>query len=856
MPIDPSIQRKAAAMADEIQNLNQQHKDAIAAGQEQLKNKVEMLKAKKQQMLDAEKKREDATHAKSANEEADTREDLTQLVAEATGQGGFDYEKTVNDKLKKHGKADKGSKTAGSSADAPDAKFKHDGKEHNLEIKKDHKAMFGQIELHHDGKKWDISDNSKKKYPHTAKAITDTGFLHKVNKQWKKPSGDYNKDLQMGNVYHTHDDAEPIKHHYGKDRKTDYIQVGGHGFYHTGKDEAKLGSPELHGKTQLRARMKNRGTDKKTGKTKYGALVVMGLKDADKSHHDLDAKVKKEWYEELVGDMLNEARGSADKHWSIAQDHKEKASLAVKGSEPYHSHMVNHHESMSRYHEELGQSSHAQAHEEKAESHHEKAMEAAKSVKESDASWAASLEKKKEDRLTPNDKDKLNKVRAMLAKEKKPVKEAKYWSKTGKTAKHNETGEETHEYAEYDDEKGEATGKREYRNAKGKSMGESVEQIDEISKELAGNYYGKVNQQHVKKVGVKPNMYDRVEKDLGKKRKEGLDRAFNRLTKEEVQESALERFRAAAAERMKKHDDIEAKRKEEAEKGKENMSSAIDRLAKKVNEAHKIGDKVVIHKGPKDVVGKVGHVGEIRKRYAGDTKTYTIDHDQGSIQLKPTHFKSFKEDLDEARMSAAARLQRAFQREQEKSAASRKRAEELLNPPKKPEPVKESWYTEELTEDAKCFVHGYEAAHTGAPKKNPYEKGTKDYTEYEDGYAQGELARRRMQTEATNELSNKVATHKHSHVLQKIKNGEWEAMTDVTPGKHVEVRNTSTGQRKMVNVIAEEGEGGVPANNAGDGKIAGFAGDAGKKAVMTKKPLQRKTLQDFKKYVSQEHEEN
>jgi hypothetical protein len=703
MPIDPSIQRKADAMNDEIKNLNQQHKDAIAAAQDELKNKVDMLKGKKQQMLDAEKKREDATHATSANEEVDTREDLTQLVAEATGQGGFDYEKTVNDKLKKHGKADKGSKTAGSSADAPDAKFKHDGKEHNLEIKADHKAMFGQIELHHDGKKWDISDNSKKKYPHTAKAITDTGFLHKVNKQWKKPSGDYHKDLQMGNVYHTHDDAEPIKHHYGKDRKTNYIQIGGHGFYHTGKDEAKLGSPELHGKTQLRARMKNRGTDKKTGKTKYGALVVMGLKDADKSHHDLDAKVKKESHEGLVGEMINEARGSADKHWSIAQGHKEKASLAVKGSEAYHSHMVNHHESMSRYHEELGQSNHAQAHEEKAESHHEKAMEAAKGIKESDASWAAAKEKEKENRLTPNDKDKLDKVRAMLAKEKKPVKE-----------------------------------------------------------------------------------------------------------------SALDRFRAAAAERMKKHDEIEAKRKEEAEKGKENMSSAIDRLAKKVNEAHKIGDKVIIHKGPKDVVGKVGHVGEIRKRYAGDTKTYTIDHDQGSIQLKPTHFKSFKEDLDEARMSAAVKLQRAFERERMKSDASKRRGDELLgiNRNKEPEKhtpkknefdIKEAWYTQELMEDAECFTHGYEAAHTGAVKKNPYEKGTKDYTEYEDGYAQGEIARRRMQTEEA---------------------------------------------------IVEDGEGAVPANNAGDGKIAGFAGDAGKKAVMTKKPLQRKAIQDFKKYVSQEHEEN
>ena len=45
-------------------------------------------------------------------------------------------------------------------------------------------------------------------------------------------------------------------------------------------------------------------------------------------------------------------------------------------------------------------------------------------------------------------------------------------------------------------------------------------------------------------------------------------------------ESALEKFRKAAAEREKKHDEIEAKRKAAAKQGKENMSGAIDRLEK------------------------------------------------------------------------------------------------------------------------------------------------------------------------------------------------------------------------------------------------------------------------------------
>jgi len=51
----------------------------------------------------------------------------------------------------------------------------------------------------------------------------------------------------------------------------------------------------------------------------------------------------------------------------------------------------------------------------------------------------------------------------------------------------------------------------------------------------------------------------------------------------ELAESALERFRAAAAEREKKHDEIERKRKEDAAQGKENMSGAIDRLEKHLN---------------------------------------------------------------------------------------------------------------------------------------------------------------------------------------------------------------------------------------------------------------------------------
>lgn len=67
-------------------------------------------------------------------------------------------------------------------------------------------------------------------------------------------------------------------------------------------------------------------------------------------------------------------------------------------------------------------------------------------------------------------------------------------------------------------------------------------------------------------------------------------------------ESALDKFRAAAAERQKKHDEIEKQRQANAQQGKENMSGAIDRLEKSLNkESHEINHKQLL----KDPNGKV-----------------------------------------------------------------------------------------------------------------------------------------------------------------------------------------------------------------------------------------------------------
>ena len=219
---------------------------------------------------------------------------FSQFLMEKSGEGGFKYENQIADKLKKHGIMDKDTKTAGSSGDAPDAHMNINGKRHSLEIKQNKGAMFGQLELHHsDEKGWHVSPRSAAKYPATSSHPAVKKFVKHVNEKWGKPSGNYETDLKMGNVYGEHKDASPIAAHYHDDRKTPYVQVGGgHGLYHFSKDEAHLGTKQLSGNTQLRARMKPRGRDK-SGKRTYGSLIVMSLKgDVPKSHLNLDSDVK------------------------------------------------------------------------------------------------------------------------------------------------------------------------------------------------------------------------------------------------------------------------------------------------------------------------------------------------------------------------------------------------------------------------------------------------------------------------------------------------------------------------------------------------------------------------------------
>jgi len=75
----------------------------------------------------------------------------------------------------------------------------------------------------------------------------------------------------------------------------------------------------------------------------------------------------------------------------------------------------------------------------------------------------------------------------------------------------------------------------------------------------------------------------------------------DKLRKEEneLDESALEKFRKDSAEREKKHDEIEKKRQSDTAKGKEHMSSAIDRLEKHLNKENTL-DPLAATENPVD----------------------------------------------------------------------------------------------------------------------------------------------------------------------------------------------------------------------------------------------------------------
>ena len=112
---DQSLKRQTDAMTLQIQSLKDRSVTNASSSKDQLKTQIQTINDKKARMIDADKK-----HKATANLSAESTYPLDDddiiveaMLNEKAAVGGFNYEKEINDKLKKMGKADKDSTPKG-----------------------------------------------------------------------------------------------------------------------------------------------------------------------------------------------------------------------------------------------------------------------------------------------------------------------------------------------------------------------------------------------------------------------------------------------------------------------------------------------------------------------------------------------------------------------------------------------------------------------------------------------------------------------------------------------------------------------------------------------------------------------
>jgi hypothetical protein len=191
------------------------------------------------------------------------------------------------------------------------------------------------------------------------------------------------------------------------------------------------------------------------------------------------------------------------------------------------------------------------------------------------------------------------------------------------------------------------------------------------------------------------------------------DALLNKQGVAEVSKATIDRYVSKASDahgdadfkaRMSKNDpdkrSYHVDQKKTAEKRRQGISRALDRMSREesVGEAKRpdrampttdlrVGDRVVADTSKENYPG--GHkqrVGIVTR--VGQKGVHIRTDDNDEPEWHPYKIVK-KQDMAEARQSAAVKLAKAWDQQQAKSAASRERAKELLNPAKKEEPKKE-----------------------------------------------------------------------------------------------------------------------------------------------------------------------
>lgn len=205
---------------------------------------------------------------------------------------GDAYEDKIFRIMEMHNITPKGSRRAGAGT-GTDCIFITQGKEYNLEIKKDLKADYGQKTFHWSnemGWSWSIKDD-----------LTDFFDKFHVIELLNKKNISPNKFTKLKEVLTLEDKksdqtlfedrtlrvpAESLFNFY-KRKGCSYLQVGeGFGFYNLGDDPANLGVPEFHSDFMLRLRAKTIRSLPIWNYTFYAVLKVVGK--PEKSTYNLE----------------------------------------------------------------------------------------------------------------------------------------------------------------------------------------------------------------------------------------------------------------------------------------------------------------------------------------------------------------------------------------------------------------------------------------------------------------------------------------------------------------------------------------------------------------------------------------
>ena len=175
-----------------------------------------------------------------------------------------------------------------------DAVFIHEGIEHNLEIKKDLFADYGQKMLKWSKKggwEWRTNDDTNRFYD-------EIGALDYVRSNAMNPNkhripdnmltlGDKKADQKMFEDTSFTVGSEALSKFYSP-KGIHYIQIGdNYGFYHIDLDVAGLGTPAFDGEFTLRFRAKTIHSDPVW---KYGFYAVLKVKKSPtQSHYNLES---------------------------------------------------------------------------------------------------------------------------------------------------------------------------------------------------------------------------------------------------------------------------------------------------------------------------------------------------------------------------------------------------------------------------------------------------------------------------------------------------------------------------------------------------------------------------------------